>query len=537
MKLLRIIGIVLALIIVIALALPFLINANQFRPILEARLTEALGREVKIGDLKLSVFSGGAAAGDVSIADDPGFSKEPFLRANALAVGVELWPLIFSRQLNVTSLTIDQPEIALIQSAGGEWNFSSLGGKAGAPSTAVTPASSPGASPTALSVKLVKISKGRISLNNGGKTKPRILQNVNIELRDFSATSSFPFSLTTDIAGGGSMKLDGKSGPIRQADVIQTPFDLNLTISSLDLTGSGFVQPSSGIAGIVSLDGNAASNGHTVNIKGKLKGENLKLAQGGSPAKRAVEIDLALAHELAKQGGTLERCTVHIGTAQANLNGTYRLNEESPVISVKLAGTKMPLTELATILPALDVVLPAGSNIERGTLTVNVTSLGPVDRLLTTGSIAVDDARLNNFDLGSKMTTIQQLAGVKGEPRTTIQSLSASVATSPEGTIVRDIRVLVPAVGELTGSGTVSPRHALNFQMRVTVKASSQILTAIGQKGDVTIPFSIGGTSSDPSFRPDVKGAAKETLQQYTKDPSKAIDTAKGILDMFKKKQ
>jgi len=168
---------------------------------------------------------------------------------------------------------------------------------------------------------------------------------------------------------------------------------------------------------------------------------------------------------------------------------------------------------------------------------VNVTSLGPVDRLLTTGSIAVDDARLNNFDLGSKMTTIQQLAGVKGEPRTTIQSLSASVATSPEGTIVRDIRVLVPAVGELTGSGTVSPRHALNFQMRVTVKASSQILTAIGQKGDVTIPFSIGGTSSDPSFRPDVKGAAKETLQQYTKDPSKAIDTAKGILDMFKKKQ
>jgi len=155
---------------------------------------------------------------------------------------------------------------------------------------------------------------------------------------------------------------------------------------------------------------------------------------------------------------------------------------------------------------------------------------------LTTGSIAVDDARLNNFDLGSKMKTIQQLAGIQGEPRTTIQSLSANVATSPEGTIVRDIKVVAPAVGDLTGSGTISPKHELNFHMHATVRASSHILTAIGQKGDLTIPFSITGTSSDPSFKPDVTGAAKETLQQYTKDPSKAIDTAKGILDLFKKK-
>ena len=527
MKWLRIVGIVVAVLVLAALALPFFINANQFRPILEERLTAALGREVKIGDLTLSVFSGGASASDVTIADDPAFSKEPFLRTKTLAVGVELWPLIFSRQLNVTSLTIDQPEISLLQAKSGEWNFSSLGGKTTTPPP--VPSKESASKPTSLSVKLVKITNGRFTF------KSSKLEKVNVELRDFSAASSFPFSLAADVVGGGSIKLEGKAGPIRPADVIQTPFDLNLTIGALNLAGSGFVQPSSGIAGIISLDGNAASNGHAVNIKGKVKAENLKLATGGSPAKRAVEIDLALAHDLAKQGGTVERCLVHIGSAQANLNGTYRLNEDSPVISVKLAGTKMALTELAAMLPALDVVLPAGSNIERGTLNVDMTSLGPVDRLLTTGSIAVEDARLNNFDLGSKMKTIQQLAGIQGEPRTTIQSLSANVTTSPEGTIVRDIKVVAPAVGDLTGSGTVSPKHELNFQMRATVRASSHILTAIGQKGDVTIPFIIAGTSSDPSFKPDITGAAKETLQQYTKDPSKAIDAAKGIMDLFKK--
>jgi AsmA protein len=541
-RFLRIAGIAIAVVVLAALALPFFINANQFRPVLEERLTAALGREVKIGDLKLSFISGGASASDITIADDPAFSKEPFLRAKSLAVGVELWPLIISRQLHVTSLTIDQPEIALIQSAAGGWNFSSLGGKASAAPAAASPASANASSTAAtdLSVKLVRISKGRLSMNTlsskGSKSKPRTLENVNIELQDFSAALSFPFSLEADVTGGGSVKLQGKAGPIPQADVIATPFDLSLALTRLDLAGSGFVQPSTGIAGIVSVDGNAASDGHAVNIKGKLKADNLKLAKGGSPAKRPVEIDLVLSHDLAKQGGTVESAAVHIGAAQARLNGTYRLTEESPVISVKLAGSKMALTELATILPALDVVLPAGSVIERGTLSIELTSLGPLDRLVTTGSIDADDARLNNFDLGSKMKTIQQLAGIQGDPRTTIQSLSASVAASPEGTTVHDIRVVAPAVGELTGSGTISPQHALNFQMRATVKASSHILSALGQKGDVTIPFVITGSSSDPAFTPDVKGAAKDTLQQYTKDPSKAIGAAQGILDLFNRK-
>ena len=50
MKALRWLGIVVALLLVIVLAIPFLINVNQFRPRLEAALTQALGREVKLGD-------------------------------------------------------------------------------------------------------------------------------------------------------------------------------------------------------------------------------------------------------------------------------------------------------------------------------------------------------------------------------------------------------------------------------------------------------------------------------------------------------
>src|SRR5450631_2543322 len=80
-------------------------------PLLESRLTRALGREVKLGDLKLSLLSGSVTANDLAIADDPAYSHTAFVQAKSLAVKVELWPLLASRQLQVTGLEIDQPAI------------------------------------------------------------------------------------------------------------------------------------------------------------------------------------------------------------------------------------------------------------------------------------------------------------------------------------------------------------------------------------------------------------------------------------------
>ncbi len=62
-RILKWIAIVIAVLIVIALALPFLIDVNTFRPQIELQLTEALGRKVTVGNLKLSILSGSVGAG------------------------------------------------------------------------------------------------------------------------------------------------------------------------------------------------------------------------------------------------------------------------------------------------------------------------------------------------------------------------------------------------------------------------------------------------------------------------------------------
>jgi uncharacterized protein involved in outer membrane biogenesis len=89
---LKVIGIVVVLLIVVAIALPFLINVNAFRPQIESNLSDALGRPVKVGNLSLTILTGSVGADQLAIADDPKFSQAPFIQAKSLKVGVELSP-------------------------------------------------------------------------------------------------------------------------------------------------------------------------------------------------------------------------------------------------------------------------------------------------------------------------------------------------------------------------------------------------------------------------------------------------------------
>src|SRR5215471_10434799 len=109
------------------LALPYLVDVDCFRPQLESSLQSSLGREVHIGHMELWLLAGGARVDQISIAEDPAFNNGNFLQAKSLGVGVSFLSLIFSRSLHVTSLTLDDPQLSLIKSSEGKWNFASIG--------------------------------------------------------------------------------------------------------------------------------------------------------------------------------------------------------------------------------------------------------------------------------------------------------------------------------------------------------------------------------------------------------------------------
>ncbi len=523
-RILKWVGLFLAALVVAVAALAFFIDVNRFKPMLESELTRALNREVRLGNLKLSLLAGEVTADDLSVAEDQAFGKPAFLRARSLRVGAEIWPFLTSRRLVVRHLTIEQPEIGLVQTPAGDWNFSSLGGK-----TQARPAQpEPGSAPLDLSVQQVKIAGGRVTLKRtAGHFKPLVLEQVNLDLREFSAASAFPFTLTANVAGGGSLKATGKAGPIHPTDTAMTPVDLALQVSRLDLAGCGVNDFAPDIAGLLSLDATGSSDGRNLQLHGKLKADKLKLAKNGSPAARALEFDFAAENDLRKHAGSLRQGDIHIGGAVAHLTGTYAAEGQAMVLNMKLKGPEMPVSELEALLPALGVVLPAGSKLQGGTASVALSMEGPADKLVTSGTLAMNRTKLTGFDLSRKMAAIEKLSGIQGGPDTEIQTLSSDVRTSPQGTSLENMKLVAPSLGELSGAGTVSPSNELDFKMT----ASAHTAGLLSEVRDAPIPFTVQGTCSDPVFRPDVKGIAREALKSRQGDLEKAgAGLLKGLL-------
>lgn len=542
-KPLVIIGIVVVLLLLIIVLLPFMIDVNRFKPTLETDLSNALGRKVEIGNIGLSIIFGSVDVDNVVIADDPAFSHAPFLQAKEVKAGVALMPLIFSRKLAVSSFTVTEPQVSILRSPSGKWNFSSLGAP-GAQAKTSTPSSS---APAAFSVAELKLTDGTMVVGTGGKT--RTYSDVNLEVSDLSYTSQFPFKFSAKTPGDGLVKVEGKAGPIDANDAALTPLSATIDVKHLDLATTGFIDASSGLGGLIDFTGDLSSDGHQMTSKGTVKADKVKAVAGGSPSKVPVNVDYDTAYDLAKQTGALKLSDVHIGKALAHLTGSYDTSGTTIKIAMKLNGQGMPVPDLEGVLPAVAVTLPSGASLSSGSLNLNLTITGPVDKLVITGPVDLSNGKLSGYNLKSKLGALSSFAGLGGGgggSDTDIQTLSANLHVDPSGTQASNLNAVVPSIGTITGNANVSASGQLNCKMSAKLAGGMGTVTSAvtsfgGSKNSQGIPFTITGTTSSPIFLPDVKGMAGNMVKGITGNAtgtSGAAGAATGALGgLFGKKK
>ncbi|HUC55303.1 MAG TPA: AsmA family protein [Candidatus Cybelea sp.] len=568
-KALKIVLIVVGVLVVIVLVAPFLIPVNQFRPTIEEKASVVLGRKVELGNLSLSLISGAVSADNLSIGDDPKFSPAPFLTAKSLNVGVELLPLIFSKTLNVTGVTIASPQVTLIRNAAGVWNYSSLGGAAAKSEAKKAPAekSSSTASAADISIEKLTLSDGSIVVGSTNSQKRSTYDHVTVSASGVSSTSKFPVTVSADLPAGGKFKLDGTLGPVDQADAALTPLEAKINITGLNLASTGFLDSSMGLGGIVDLDANLSSLGGEAQTKGTVKFSKALLVAGGSPAGVPVTVNFATKYDLRKDSGVLQPSTLNIGGAAAHLNGAYESTGEATAVNIKLDAKDMPAKDLEAFLPALGINLPKGASLTAGTLNSDLNLTGPTNKLITVGTVGLFNGKLAGFDLGSKMSTISALTGLKTGQDLDIEKITTNLRMAPTGLEAENFQAVLPALGTLVGAGTVDSKNALDFKMAATLASSATysssngapasgiggILGAIGGgKGGckgATIPFQIHGTTADPKFVPDIGGTAESLLKSQLgcagstvpgatkaqgQNPADAINALGGL---FKKKK
>src|ERR1700678_1192340 len=191
------IGAVVALVLLVAVCLPLFLNADSFRARIESTLTKSLGRKVTIGKLDLAVWSGGLVAMNCTVADDPSFSTQPFIQADSVKIGVEILPLVLSKQLHIRGFSLVSPKVQLLRAANGTWNYSTLGKSAPSSQDADTKQAF-----NNLTVGRVTVENGRFTVGvqppaGGVAGAPvRVYDQVNLEVKDFGFRNSFPFTVS-----------------------------------------------------------------------------------------------------------------------------------------------------------------------------------------------------------------------------------------------------------------------------------------------------------------------------------------------------
>jgi AsmA protein len=493
-----------ALLVAIVAALPFLIDADRFRPQVESRLSEALGRRVRMGAIRLSLLSGRLAVEGLEIGEDPAFGTAPFVTARSLKIGVRMRPLLFSRQVRITGITLDRPEIRLIGRPDGSWNFSSLG----AGETTGTDETGESAAPDVF-VQRLRISDGRVTVIEG-EEKPSVYDSVNLAADNLSHAAAFPFTLTAALPGGGDIRLEGTAGPLGREDTLQTPFAAELTARDFDLVASGFVREGSGVSGLLDFSGVASSDGRMIESTGSATAERLQVAPGGRPAGIPVSLDYRLNYDLVVRRGAMEEVRIGIGKAAATLAGSFDARGETPDLNLRLDGAAMPVEELAECLPAFGVALPKGATLKGGTLDANLTAEGPLDAPVIRGTAEMAGTRLEGFDLSGRLAAVARLAGLQPGQHTEIETLSTAFEMTPEGIRVERLLLVVPALGTLSGAGRISPEQALDFAMRAAIEPGGTLGAGLGRLvkgGKLDIPFFVRGSASDPAFVLDPRGA------------------------------
>jgi AsmA protein len=525
------IGIAFVVLIVILFVLPFFIPVNRFKPTIEQKASEALGRKVQVGNLSLSILGGSLGIDDLSISDDLKFNPGPFLTAKKVKVGVDLIPLIFSQQLNVNEVTIVGPQVMMLKDPSGKWNFSSIGGSS--PQKATTPpAGGGGIPPGAVSVNKLQLEDGQITLGNTNSQKRTVYTKVNLTASDVSMNSTFPVLFSMELPGGGTMKIEGKVGPVDEKDAAFTPQNVKLTIDNLNLTSTGFLDPSLGLAGLVDINANLVSQGGHMTTKGQLKLSKAVLIAGGKPASVPAVIDFDTTYDLAAGSGVLNPSSLKIGNAKTNLSGVYKSVGDEFAVDMKVEGEGLPATDLEAFLPALAINLPEGSRLTAGTLSTNLHLTGPTNKLVTDGTIGLFSGKLSGFDLGQKMSGVASLAGIKTGKDLDIEKLTTNVHMAPIGLRAENLDLVVPALGTVVGGGTLDAKNNMDFKLVATVNstvvsaaASSEagpLGGAMGKvlggganckNGGIKVPLQIHGTTSNPQFVPDVGGAAASLLK------------------------
>ncbi len=375
---------ILILVVILMAALVALspVFLSKYKDQIVAKVGEAVDREVRLGDIRLTLFTGvGLRLKDVSISNAKGFRDEPMLTVSDLDVKVKAMPLL-SRKLEIVRVILRKPQVVIEKNDKGVFNFSDL---TGPPAPGVPVEKDKPKTPTPLAGLLVsrlEVSDGSLAYFDAGSEALRKgvrIEHLGLSLEDVSLDKPIPFSLSFGInRDAEDIRMRGTVGPVGEKMAYETiPVSVQLAIPdfalprAMDLLGSkpAVLIESGTLKGEATISGDLASG---MDVAGSLNVASLTVKDPEKKATQIKGLNLGLQKELVVRMGEgkieVRKAALSADRARLDLSGEVRNFQKDPALSLTLSSNEIPLGGWDKIFPALagavlDGTIKAGGSV------------------------------------------------------------------------------------------------------------------------------------------------------------------------------
>lgn len=564
------------LLIIVAVAVPFLVPADKVKDQLLAEIDAKIGREVSIDHVSFVLFPSLALKAEgVKIGNPLWVGSGYMVEAKSLKIGLELMPLLH-KEYKVDELTLDEPTIVLIQQKGrNNWTFGKEETRYSEPAK-----SSPSSATTEELPKtkthemLERLHLARIAINDGSLTFRDEVRGTTQEITSVNAELTAP-ELNEKAVFSFSAEYKEKKAELRLT--LDKPFaayeigsltgvNLKASYGDLDLAWVGQV---------------SFKPDHTPFLNGKIIISQIDVAaltqkDEASATSKSAPTPAANALPPVKTGPS------HWSTAPIKLDALTRADAD---LAISINTLTLPKTTFKDIVLTVHLdkdahgrsVLQAQSNSisayggiiklgvnasDNGTMGVSFTAskaeaepllhdFAGYDRVSGTidletqlsatgqsqrelvgsvagkGSVQFKNGKLKGVNLPGLLRRIT--GGQNAEEGTDFSDLSGTFTVAKGIVTTNDFKMNSPLL-RVTGAGTADlPNWQEHFLLKPMLVASLE-----GQGGKdasgIVIPVNVEGPLDHPQYQPDFKAALQENL----KDPAALKKNLKNIREEIK---
>ncbi|HVB28862.1 MAG TPA: AsmA family protein [Terriglobia bacterium] len=491
----------LAVLAVLVLVVPRLVDVNRYRPQVAAYLESKTGKPVQIGRLNLTLFPHLAIQIDNFVMENPkGFPAGDFFKAQRIYALLEAGPL-WNRKIVIRSLIVEGPVTHLICDTGGHWNFENP------PTPASVPAKAPESGKPSFSLGTIS----QVSIDHGQATVANLLASGRM----------------------GPTYFDGQGLACRFQDV-------NINAMSAP-GGDANSSAQAGSAGIVP----AANNPSTPVAHGTFHADSLRF---GAIQTTAVDAQIRLFPKQAY----LEDLALKL--AGGNVKGKAAADFSHPNLRYR-AQTQFQKIDVAQLLSAF----PSASGKMTGTMEGNFNlngeaahSANPLSGLQGTGQVKVQNGRMPSLQLNRNLLLLVRVAGVgasSGDPAA-FSSVSTDLNLTNQRLSNHNVKIVSTDVNvDASGSVDLSGSNQMDYTGTALVPARQTGLTnlvaglsgATYANGMLSFPFALQGTIENPRFVLKTgKGSLTGLSGASTSGPSQGgqqSNPIQNLINMFGKKK